>query len=373
MQHILRLDSTRAHFEPARCSSSWFGTVSWFGTLFGFEEEGSYAEIKSKFELDSERRILLSKENGKRYTVGDFSTPSLKELRETGQRFLRPGALTVKHVISGDILPHHASSSNNGATFQAASQFNCLEFASPDALPEMGVAIYAHDHTQGPACSIAAGPATVYRNYFADVGGQEGQTRDKQLNNLDNLSTLLSSQMPKLSHTSFFDVRNGYTFSTAAKLEELNTHLISLSEEELDKLRASIKVGKHSGVEVPFKDRSWTLREGEGARQLVSQVFCSAISCAYGNVPNNHWQPLATLVLEANYEATLWAAMIDASLPGGTNKVYLTLLGGGVFGNEPEWICRAIQRALDRFREADLHVVIAHYSGSTGHRFRHII
>ena len=44
--------------------------------------------------------------------------------------------------------------------------------------------------TQGPACSVAAGPATVYRNYFApvkDVTGQvlqEGQSRDCQINNL---------------------------------------------------------------------------------------------------------------------------------------------------------------------------------------------
>jgi hypothetical protein len=57
--------------------------------------------------------------------------------------------------------------------------------------------------------------------------------------------------------------------------------------------------------------------------------------------------------------------MIDAATAarqGGSKKVYLTLLGGGVFGNEPEWICRAIERALDRFREADMHVVITHYS-----------
>ena len=30
----------------------------------------------------------------------------------------------------------------------------------------------------------------------------------------------------------------------------------------------------------------------------VSQAFCSALSCGYTNVALEHWEPLATLVLE---------------------------------------------------------------------------
>ena len=37
--------------------------------------------------------------------------------------------------------------------FQAASQFNCLEFAGPEELPEDGVTQYDDDPTQGPACA----------------------------------------------------------------------------------------------------------------------------------------------------------------------------------------------------------------------------
>jgi hypothetical protein len=231
------------HFWSNACSSS----CSWFGQLFGFEEEGqSYEQIKSNFTLDVDRRTLTSKANGRCYTVGEFTTPSLRELRETGRSCWRPGTLIVEHVVSGDILPHHALRENNGATFQAASQFNCLEFASPYALPEMGVTIYADDHTQGPACSIAAGPATVYRNYFAHVKGagqqaQEGQTKENQLNNLDDLSAFLSSQIKEGSSegssSPYFDVTNGYSFSTASKLERLNSHLRSLSEGQLDQVR----------------------------------------------------------------------------------------------------------------------------------------
>jgi hypothetical protein len=58
---------------------------------------------------------------------------------------------------------------NENAVFQAASQFNSLEFVSQHVTPENGVQGYASDKTQGPACSVVCGPATVYRNYFAPV------------------------------------------------------------------------------------------------------------------------------------------------------------------------------------------------------------
>ena len=61
-----------------------------------------------------------------------------------------------------------------GALFQVASQFNLLEMTSPDVTPEDGVTRYAYDRTQGPACAIAAGAATLYRNYFVPNGGSEG-------------------------------------------------------------------------------------------------------------------------------------------------------------------------------------------------------
>ena len=36
--------------------------------------------------------------------------------------------------------------------------------------PEDGVTRYKDDPTQGPACAIAAGAATIYRNYFVPIG-----------------------------------------------------------------------------------------------------------------------------------------------------------------------------------------------------------
>lgn len=70
---------------------------------------------------------------------------------------------------------------NAGALFQVASQFNLLEMQSHHNTPESGVGIYGSDSTQGPACAIASGAGTIYRNYFVPVNGQIGQSKDNQI------------------------------------------------------------------------------------------------------------------------------------------------------------------------------------------------
>jgi hypothetical protein len=51
----------------------------------------------------------------------------------------------------------------------------------------------------------------------------------------------------------------------------------------------------------------------------------------------------------------------------GSNKVYLTLLGGGAFGNRNEWIISAIRRAVNLFVDFDLDVSIVSYGSSKRH------
>ena len=50
-------------------------------------------------------------------------------------------------------------------------------------------------------------------------------------------------------------------------------------------------------------------------------------------------------MLEAAYEATLWAGVLNAQR-NAANVVLLTRLGGGVFGNDSDWIHSAMRRAL---------------------------
>jgi hypothetical protein len=68
-------------------------------------------------------------------------------------------------------------------------------------------------------------------------------------------------------------------------------------------------------------------------------------------------------VLEAAYEATVCAAIVNARTHG-THTVFLTLLGGGVFGNDTTWILAGLRRALHLYQQAALDVVLVSYGAS---------
>lgn len=372
--------------------------MSWFERLFGFSElSGVPREIKTRIPLfpqlkshihsnvrlygksGTENEYLESLCNGREFLVGKFSTSSLKELREKAVNLLEAagyhhgtGGVTFEHIAVKDLIELHSQS--DGAVFQAASQFNCLEFASPHAVPELGIEIYESDRTQGPACALACAAGTLYRNYFARVPKKEtttpssvngpeidyqiGQSNDLQINNLDDLDKMLGSQ-------GLWEVVNGYTFSDEAKLEALSREL---QRYDLHDLRDVIKIGIQENVEVSMSSLG-TFIEADRPIVTVTQLYCSALSCAYSGVNNSSWEPFARLVLEAAYEATLWGAIAcpPASAPSGEKRdVYLTFLGGGVFGNDIDWILKAAARAIIEVERnsntrAALNVKICHY------------
>ncbi len=313
---------------------------TWFESLFGFEES-SYEETRSRFLLEGE--MLRSTANGRAFAAGRFSTPSLAELRATvrEKRDERGGRLRVTHEVIGDVLELHALPENAGALFQVASQLNCLEFGGPEEIPENGITQYATDPTQGPACSLAAAAATVVRNYFVPVGEQRGQTASRQLN-------LLSEVQARIGHD-HLEVRNGYTFSDAERLARAAERLAAYDRDEL---MGALRIGLQTDVEVTFARRFHPPER----TQRVSQAFCSALSCGYASGPLGAWEPLARLVLDGAYEATLLAAIAS-----GVDRVWLTFLGGGAFGNDDRWIAGAIARALERVRDFALDVRVAHY------------
>eukprot|EP00667_Euglena_gracilis_P031576 EG_transcript_46037 len=102
--------------------------------------------------------------------------PSLAELGAAASA-LPPvsqlGPLRFRH-LTGCVRALHRLPENAGAVFQVASQFNCLEMVGPSVRPEDGVARYAADPTQGPACALCCPAATVFRNYFVQGRGQAG-------------------------------------------------------------------------------------------------------------------------------------------------------------------------------------------------------
>jgi len=68
-------------------------------------------------------------------------------------------------------------------------------------------------------------------------------------------------------------------------------------------------------------------------------------------------------VLEASYEATICTAILNW-LSTGNNRVFLTLLGGGAFGNETSWITESIKRALRLYEDWNIEVEIVSYGRS---------
>lgn len=352
----------------------------WFSLLFGFSE-ASWAEVERWLAVvpseGGSGHQLVSRVNGASYSVGTFSTPMLREMRSRVDEFSLPGRLTVTNEC-GDVAAKHGE--NMYSTFQVASQFNCLEFAEPLVVPEDGVTGYSRDRTQGPACSIACGPATVYRNNFVQLmrvdeieGGyisqqgcrtlevpHRGQTRGRMINNLVNVSKVLGNL-----HGSMFAVQGGYTQSDESRLAVLNATISKLQAEgSSDDVRAALRVGVHEDVQVTSSNWGQQLL-GEGC--TVTQVFGSACAVSYSvGTKLESWEQFAILILEASYEATLCAALLTAQrhpAEPGARRVFLTSLGGGVFGNPMEWIVAAMRRACDRYKDYDLDVRVVTYAG----------
>jgi hypothetical protein len=353
----------------------------WFEDLFGFNErgvKGRYDGVCSNFEVepgDGGHEVLLSRVNNRRFAIGKFSTPSLAELRANNKDLRMDGKLSVSFV-AGDVSVHHGLKENRLALFQAASQFNCLEFVGPKVVPEDGITDYVYDKTQGPACSIACGPATVFRNYFAPVDGPDGrrtgQRGASQINTLAEVSEMLGNT----PNGRYFEVTGGYTMATDKGLAGLNEEIEGLGDRR-EEVKGALRVGLHEDVQVT--STNWgTCRIPERnpeTLQLVTQVFSSACSVAYSRNDRKLWEPLARLVLEATYEATMWAALKNAARHGGqhgSKRVFLTAVGGGVFGNSMGWVCDAMDRAFEKFKTADLDVKIVWYAPPIDERFRNL-
>ncbi len=317
----------------------------WFEKLLGFKEENP-DQVRSNLLL--ENGYLVSGINGKSYKYGNLEIPTLRQLKQSaGAIDNYKGKLTVSEVVA-DVQKLHMDPANRGAMFQVASQFNLLEMVSPGVSPERGVDGYENDRTQGPACAIACGAGTIYRNYFVPLGNQMGQTRDLQIDCLDEIGKALRNEELLL-----WKMQNGYALASKAGLIHVQEQIKKMDPQSYEKLMVQLKVGIQWDTEVTIsKDKS-----------TVSQVYCSALPVAYSEVPSVYWEEFAKLILNATYEAAFYAALINFERTGNP-RLYLTLVGGGAFGNELEWIFSAIGNAINKFQNTPIDVRIVSYGCS---------
>eukprot|EP00927_Polykrikos_kofoidii_P049403 TRINITY_DN43465_c0_g1_i1.p1 TRINITY_DN43465_c0_g1~~TRINITY_DN43465_c0_g1_i1.p1 ORF type:complete len:439 (+),score=73.39 TRINITY_DN43465_c0_g1_i1:64-1317(+) len=361
--------------------------MTWFKDLFGFEEKTGSAEawrsMRRAFKYDaatgrltvSDPAALRGQAMTRTFQAGWFSTPSLAELRnrvdlrsaEVSKAL--PGGLLVNEIV-GDISEVHARPENNYALFQAASQFNSLEHVSHQGVPEDGIAGYSFDRTQGPACATSCAPGTILRNYLADKtdatslhAKKPGQTRSNQVQNLRDIELALDNGTNK-----YFKVQSGYTMGSShveggVALARLASRLSGNSVSDFrEELMSKVRIGLQRETEVTNLRFGASRCETKGL--LVTQAYCSAVSVSYSGLSQARWAPFARLILAALYEATLLAAVENALKnpdEPGARRVFLTLLGGGVFGNDLLWILDAMRRAFALFAGVGLEVVIVSF------------
>lgn len=389
-----------------------------FEALFGFREK-DYATTrhqlfqKCTFETRpratqvvtpaavKERAVFEHPRAGPRHLVssGWHSTPSVAELRADTAEMVRvfeqqrPGLLAAlrrraESAVSRDGVAKSAMASAGAAAssttamkaaawvkcthtvgesgalhlrfpnafFQVASQFNTLEFISPDVTPEDGVTHYVYDRTQGPACALACMAGTAYRNYLlhpslfhkekegvattaaatTSVGEDwRGQQAPHQLNLLEDFTSYLThacDALPALDLSHFYTVRNGYFHprqhmsAFQGRLQAMAAcHGDSLADAE-DALLSRLRIGlvEDATVTLPLhstQPESLNALCDGGHSASVSAVRVHEVSQSYNSAlslppppprPDDAWAGMAALsriILRGTYEATLLAGV----------------------------------------------------------------
>jgi hypothetical protein len=326
----------------------------WFQRLFGFQESvQKVAELLVLREL-KDHAELTSKANSKTYNVGKFSLrniPSFGSLQSVGG-----GKLNIIHGQSSgpiadlaNVLVAQSLPECDGATFQAASNANCLEFVGSQCSAESGVTGYFWDRTQGPYCALAAGPAAVYRNYFVlHENGKRGQ---------------LSEEICIFKDTPLFPkhIVHGY--------------VRIISEKEADELASidwasvapRVCVGLHENCEVTTTQCRAGFKDAPRGR-IVHQVYGAAFNLGQDVKKCGATLRIGYELLAAQYRATIlagWEMSLKYPERAGSKKLFLTLLGGGVFGNPFEMICRAIASCQQLIIDSGLECYVVCFSSNT--------
>lgn len=298
--------------------------MNWFKDIFGFDEGDMDMSVFKEGRIETKNGSLKT---------GNLDVPTVSELRERVRFIAKQGNNRVTEEL-GNVVSFHRDEKNAGALFQVASQFNLLEMISPDITPEHGITRYAEDRTQGPVCAMACPAGTLYRNY---------KTR---INTLEDVEKTLPEK--------YWEMKNGYAIFKEERLDALNEIADGMKEDIVSNLRVGIQWETEV---IPSENK-----------HLVSQIYCSALPVAYNRPPAFKFEKMARIILEATYEATILAAILNRS-----DKVFLTLVGAGAFGNERSWALDAAEKALKKYNQYGLDVRFITYGGRNSKDIQQLI
>ena len=328
-----------------------YSNGKWFLHLFGFSESKNAVYENIEVEETPTGAIMKSKANGKTYNAGHFTlrnTTSFQNLPVRGGgklNLLMGGDRRAFPIV--DVLQAQSRPEFNGATFLAASNFNCMEFTSRGC---ESVTSYVGDITQGPYTALACGAAAVYRVYFVPHGdGYKGQLEHE-------VNILQDTPLPRT-------MVHGYCVIQPEHIEEL----MKFDWTDVSKYY----VGVHENCQVTTTrdpaDR-WRFTDAP-SEQMVHQVYGAAFNFgsrtkAVIETPDTY--KITRYMLEGEYRSTILAAWeLSEKYPGlaGSRKVVLTPLGGGVFLNPPEIICEAIAACEELIVQSGLEVYLVSFNG----------
>lgn len=327
---------------------------------------------------------FVNRTTGQRSSYGNFQVLTVADLRQRVESMAAvarsrppdhkkqhkpPVSLTTKSKIDIGELQATTLRTNDDAMVQVASNFNCLENGSISRPPDCGNLVNGActDRTQGPAAVFGPLSAYLYRAHFVALGeGLIGQTREgRGINLLQNVSQYFGTPI------------NG----------KLRLQGDEIPVQDVDAVVDQICIGLHSNVPVMFgrnkdgniflnihsrhppssnkkkpKPKTTNIQTSSASADTtpyypkIDQVFNASINMNYigrmskacrkhshGNVQEaaNH---MSRVLLRASYEGLYLAAIAQER-----RQLYLTLVGGGSFGNEFNIILQEMQRAHDKW------------------------
>jgi len=253
----------------------------------------------------------------------------------------------IKQIMAIDLIKVESGQH----MFQAASQFDGLESATDTQKTSRFnfFSNYIYDSTQGPFVSLMAPAAAISRRDY--VLGQS-QIPNNPVNYLDELSQ-------------YFTVENGYIVGNDKSKSLIDNN---------DNLLQKVKVMYNKNATVYFDIRKIDLSDKEtgGTISLLSkpiqvhQVFTAAMNIGQGksgylNRTQDNKENLVVklqFLLEAAYTSTYLAAH-----KCGARFLWLTLVGGGVFGNFIDLIVEAINKVHSKYGHGLSAVFLCDYDG----------
>jgi hypothetical protein len=339
--------------------------MNWFEKAFHFSESTDYSETQKQF---------VKLYNG--YSVSGISTGTFNIFNHKQLKKYEPysdfGKVTLSHIVN-DIIKLHKNPKYDRATFQVASQFNCLEMCNPGVTPEDGITIYQNDNSQGPLCAICTPAGLVYREYLYDwktnltgtnkfessgFNGSIGQNKEKQIDNSLNARRIIYDKCGVFGY-----FQNGYLFYTNGELNKINVGLSGVTKKAMNlrrQIRESIDVGVHTKLGVCI--------DGMKYKHSVNHVYCSGLPINYNNgTYPKLWEGLSEIFLESAYENTLSVACLNNI---DNNPCFITMVGGGAYGMNKKQINRAIKRAciLTAKKGGQLNVFLVHHKNEKIHK-----